>query len=101
MDRGSEFECEFRASEFAYGVIVDKLRIQIISEIVHSSPWHETSLPQPRCRDSEAQAVGKGRLLGKLGKQMNNERLRSRPLMMGRLGSSMTRRRRMRRMRLA
>jgi hypothetical protein len=42
--------------------------------------------------------LGKDRLLSKLGKQMNNERLRSRPLMMGRLGSSM-RRRRMRRRR--
>jgi hypothetical protein len=43
--------------------------------------------------------LGKGRLLDKLGKQMNNERLRSRRLMMGRLGSSMRRRRRRRRRR--
>src|SRR5271156_2882475 len=38
--------------------------------------------------------LGKSRLLSKLSKQMNNERLRSRPLMMGRLGSLMRRRRR-------
>jgi hypothetical protein len=37
--------------------------------------------------------------LSKLGKQMNNERLRSRPLMMGRLGSSTTTRRRRKRKR--
>jgi hypothetical protein len=43
--------------------------------------------------------LGKGRLLNKLGKQINNERLRSRPLIMGRLGSSMRRRRRRRRKR--
>jgi hypothetical protein len=38
--------------------------------------------------------LGKDRLLSKLGKQMNNERLRSRPLMMRRLESWMRRRRR-------